>query len=56
MLKDQASRLDAVVQHFTLADARNTAAETAQAAPARLTDASEAMASQPDWQPLAKAS
>jgi methyl-accepting chemotaxis protein len=48
MLKDQASRLDAVVQHFTLADTRNTAVEVA--------DARQATASQPDWQPLAKAS
>jgi len=56
MLKDQASRLDAVVQHFTLADARNTAAEAAQAAGARVTHVTQATASQPDWQPLAKAS
>jgi methyl-accepting chemotaxis protein len=56
MLKDQASRLDAVVQHFTLADARNTAAEVPQADRARATHVTQATASQPDWQPLAKAS
>jgi methyl-accepting chemotaxis protein len=56
LLKDQASLLDAVVQHFTLADARNTAPEVAQPARARATDVSEAAASQPDWRPLAKAS
>jgi methyl-accepting chemotaxis protein len=56
MLKDQASRLDAVVQHFTLADARNTAAEVAAAAGARATHVTPATAAQPDWQPLAKAS
>jgi len=48
MLKDQASRLDAVVQHFTLADARNTVAEVPQPARAQVTHV--------DWQPLAKAS
>jgi methyl-accepting chemotaxis protein len=56
MLKDQASRLDAVVQHFTLADARNTAPEPAQSGRVRVTDATQVTASQPDWQPLAKAS
>ena len=56
MLKDQASRLDTVVQHFTLADARNTAADRSHAAAAPVTRATEAMASRPDWQPLAKAS
>jgi methyl-accepting chemotaxis protein len=56
MLKDQASRLDAVVQHFTLADARNTAPEPGQSGRVRVTDATQVTASQPDWQPLAKAS
>ena len=56
MLKDQASRLDTVVQHFTLADARNGATDRSLAAAAPVTHTTQAMPSQPDWQPLAKAS
>ncbi|HEX2789615.1 MAG TPA: methyl-accepting chemotaxis protein [Steroidobacteraceae bacterium] len=55
MLKDQASRLDALVQHFTLADARN-AARAASLASVDAPHTRQATAAAPsDWK-LAKAS
>lgn len=52
MLRDQAWPLDAVVQHFTLADA----SDSARAHNGGGADAGSAAAAQSDWKLIAKAS